>query len=154
MLMIAYSCAEKKEQKNGAENAIKADIGKSDIQSDTVGLYLFWEEFKSLAMKGDFLQLAEISYFPFLNHGSFITKKEFYDVRFPDYILEDIKKSNSPVKSDMIFEEGVDSRGNIVESPFNGDEEWPVFAVDLNGASLYFSKIDGKFVFIGLLYGE
>jgi len=77
--------------------------------------------------------------------------QEFFLGHFAD---NHFKKSNSPVKSDMIFEEGVDTRGNIVESPFNGDEEWPVFAVDLNGASLYFSKIDGKFVFIGLLYGE
>lgn len=90
----------------------------------------------------------------FLNHGNYISKEEFSGIRFPDYILEDIAKSGSPVKSQMIFEEGVDSKGDVVESAFNGNAEWPVYEVDLNGASLYFSRVEEQFVFIGLLYGE
>lgn len=154
LIVIAYSCTDKKEPKKTDELKVQNDTLQAEIQTDTIGLSLFWKEFKELAISENYPGLARISFFPFLNHGTYITKEEFHKVRFPDYILEDIKKSGNPVKSQMVFEEGVDSKGDIVESPFKEKAEQPVFEVDLNGASLYFAKVDGKFVFIGLLYGE
>ncbi len=154
LIVISYSCSEKKEPKNMDDQEVRNDTLQAEIQTDTIGLSEFWKEFKMLALKENYGKLAEISYFPFLNHGSYITKEEFFDIRFPDYILEDIKKSGFPVKSEMVFEEGVDSRGDVVESPVKGGDDQPVYEVDLNGASLYFAKLEDKFVFIGLMYGE
>ncbi|HAQ38750.1 MAG TPA: hypothetical protein PLU49_15205 [Saprospiraceae bacterium] len=154
LIVIAYSCTDKKEPKKTDDQEVQNDTLQAEIQTDTIGLSVFWKEFKMLALKENYGKLAEISFFPFLNHGSYITKEEFMDIRFPDYILEDIKKSAYPVRSEMVFEEGVDSNGDVVESPFKGGDEEPVFEVDLNGASLYFAKVDEKFVFVGLLYGE
>ena len=154
LTILAYSCLDKKEQINSDASGNQTDTLKAEILTDTIGLSLFWNEFKELAISENYPGLSRISFFPFLNHGTYITKEEFQKVRFPDYILEDIKNSVKPVKSEMVFEEGVDSKGDIVESPFKVKAEQPVFEVDLNGASLYFAKVDEKFVFIGLLYGE
>lgn len=154
LTILAYSCTDRKEPKNREVANNQSDTMQAEIQTDTIGLSLFWKEFKELAISENYPGLARISFFPFLNHGTYITKEEFHKVRFPDYILEDIKKSGNPVKSPMVFEEGVDSKGDVVESPFKSGDDQPVFEVDLNGASLYFAKVDEKFVFIGLLYGE
>jgi hypothetical protein len=122
--------------------------------SDYSDLKIFWKYFKEAAISKDYKKLFEQTYFPFLNHGTYLYKKDFDRFTFPDYIIDDIKKAKSPVKSSMMFGGGTDSNGNLVNVDFNYKTKCDLYEVDLGGPAIYFSKINGQYKFIAILYGE
>lgn len=122
--------------------------------SDLSDLKIFWEYFKKAAISKDYKKLSEQTYFPFLNHGTYLYKKDFDRFTFPDYIIDNIKKAKSPVKSSMMFGGGSDSNGNSVHVDFNYKTKCDLYEVDLGGPAIYFSKVNGQYKFIAILYGE
>ncbi len=131
------------------------DKNEAVIQnSDFSDVKIFWKFFKNAAISEDYKMLSEQTYFPFLNHGTYLYKKDFDLFPFPDYILAAIKKAKPPVKSSMAFGGGTDSNGNMVNVDFNYKTKCDLYEVNLGGPAIYFSKVEGQYKFIAILYGE
>jgi len=122
------------------------DDGNNNHDLDT-----FWEGFQKTIVTQDYSTLSDLTFYPFLNHGFYLSEQEFSELRFPEYIIEAIGSAGLPVKSSMMFGGGSDIEGNFVDVDFSGSE---ILEVDLDGPAIYFAEIDGKYKFIAILYGE
>jgi len=150
----------KRVQINGVGKVTISEVPKQSSNSNVIqnsdfsDLKIFWEFFKKAVTSKDYKMLSEQTYFPFLNHGTYLHKKDFDSFTLPDYIIVAIKKAKPPIKSSMMFGGGSDSNGNIVNVDFNYKTKCELYEVGLGGPAIYFSKVNGKYKFIAILYGE
>jgi hypothetical protein len=124
---------------------------KKDKTAENQDLNSFWKNFQKTMVNEDYSALREFTYFPFLNHGFYLSEQEFSELSFPDYIIEAVGNAETPVKSSMWFNGGSDMDGNPVDVDFTGSE---IFEVNLDGPAIYFTEIEGNYKFIAILYGE
>jgi hypothetical protein len=51
----------------------------------------------------------------------------------------------------MSFSSGIDTKGNIVKVDF---PKGSLYEVNFEGPTIYFSKVNGDYKFVAILYGE
>ena len=114
-------------------------------------LNLFWTDFKNAAIKKDYKKMTELTYFPFLMQNIYIYSADFKDFTSDNTNISAIKKAKIPTISSMYFGGGSDINGNMVNVKFN---QGSIYEANIGGPTIYFSKINGEFKFIAILYGE
>lgn len=132
---------EKKEPvKNQTASGQDNNESKTNVTNKSyTDLTEFWNDFKKFALAGEYSKITEMTRFPFLHQSSEMSKTEFKDFTFTDNFLEGMKTKKSPKKSEMMF---------------LGIKAGEMYEVEYNGQALYFSKVNGEWKFVGLLYGE
>lgn len=132
---------EKKESvKNQTASGQDNNESKTNVTNKSyTDLTEFWGDFKKFALAGEYDKITEMTRFPFLHQSSEMNKSEFKEFTFTDNFLEGMKTKKSPKKSEMMF---------------LGIKAGEMYEVEYNGQALYFSKVNGEWKFVGLLYGE
>ena len=124
---------------------------QTNSKTDYSNLNTFWTDFKNAALKKNKSKISQLTYFPFLKHGRYLTKEKFADYDLPDFVINPLKTAKAPVKSSMAFGGGSDGEGNSVTVNFPAGS---LYEVSLGGPTLYFSKVNGEYKFVAVLYAE
>ncbi|MCX6156724.1 MAG: hypothetical protein NTY74_01950 [Ignavibacteriae bacterium] len=123
-----------KETAAGQEKAKTTVTGKSYAD-----LTEFWNDFKKFALAGDYDKITEMTRFPFLYQSTEMTKADFKEFRFTDTFISGMNTKKAPKKSEMMF---------------LGIKAGEMYEVEYEGQAIYFSKINGDWKFVGILFGE
>jgi len=131
---------------------IKSNVHKyeSIINSPNQNIDSFWLRFKTCIKSNDYSEIQKMTFFPFLNHMTYLNAGDFNNFRLPDYILPLLDKVK-PKESKMSFSSGSDKDGNIVKVNFPIGS---LHEVNFDGATIYFSKVNGEYKFVAILNGE
>jgi len=99
----------------------------------------FWNDFKGFALAGEYGKITEITRFPFLYQSTEMSKADFTEFRFTETFLKGMKTKKAPKKSEMMF---------------LGIKAGDMYEVEYEGQAIYFSKVNGDWKFVGILFGE
>jgi hypothetical protein len=135
-----------------SDKDIKSNVKKyeSIVNEPNQNIDSFWLGFKSCIKSNNYNEIQKMTFFPFLNHMTYINADEFSNFRLPDYILQLLDKVK-PKKSKMSFSSGSDKEGNIVKVDF---PKGSLYEVNFDGPIIYFSKVNGEYKFVAIIYGE
>ncbi len=128
--------AVKNQTASGLENA---DAKTNVTNKSYTDLTEFWNDFKRYALAGDYDNITEMTYFPFLHQSTEMSRSEFKEFRFTEHFLKGMKTKKTPKQSEMMF---------------SGFQSGELYEVDYQGQGLFFAKVNRDWKFIGLLYGE
>ncbi|MFZ4589803.1 MAG: hypothetical protein ACOYN6_02315 [Ignavibacteria bacterium] len=130
---------EKKDAPN-KQSASGQETQKTSVTSKSyTDLTEFWNDFKKFALAGEYDKITEMTRFPFLYQSTEMTKADFKDFTFTETFIKGMKTKKSPKQSEMMF---------------LGIKSGEMYEVEYEGQAIYFSKINGDWKFVGILFGE
>jgi hypothetical protein len=153
MIILLTACGGKSDQHDGDTHGDSRDAqAVNHAQHDDIGR--FWTDFRQTALSDSREEMAALMHFPFLKHGAYLHQSDFPYFFFTDEQLAAVTDHSGPVKSSMFFGGGEDLYGELVEVDFP-EADSDMHELDLGDEGiLYFAKVDGRYRFIAVLYGE